>query len=382
MPPRPSTAKAVLSYVWVIGLLLFFVLLASNFATLYVVTPQIVEGIQQVRTGATTNPGLDLGNASWTFVSTSGGASGVFSSGFWSGSGGNPGGFLGIRLPAASDVGGGFWMQAFTATGSSPYAATVRFDYQMVQSTGVVVSLRMFVDRDPGNPVRELFATTVGSVGGWTPATTSDPLTGEFETRVDVSSAVRDPGAYYVKVWVTVVYPPGATGETIFGLDNFQLRWGTNAALVLFLIVPVPVVLARSRDPAPFTAYYALLAVALVASLVYQLAADARPLWRMMASRPEDLGGRLRARVGVVALAQTFLAIYFFQYVFIRILNFLGVPTPSPLSPVEFPRWFLVYELANASVWEEVITRVMMIGIPMFAVSIAIRTWQIGRAHV
>jgi len=376
-PPPGGAARSFLSVVWALSLVLFFVLLASNFVTLVAFSPTIFDGIRDVRTGSTVNAGFDAGDANWTFQAASGGIGGS-----WIASGGDPGGFLRSQFDAApSTTVSAFWIQPFNTFGSAPYRASLFLDYRVVQSGGGRVTLRAFLDRNAGPPVpgSEQYAIPQMAIAGWIPAEAPDPTTGDPTNRIDLGGAARDVGMYFLKVSLAVTFDTTATGPAVVDLDNLQVRWGSNAALVLFVIVPYPTVVLQTRDPVPFTLDYALVAAGLVAALALQLTLDARPLARVLHLPLRDLGPRLRARVGTIATFQTFLAVYFFQVMFILVLNALGVSTPSPIIPGEYAPWYLLYQLANASVYEEVITRVMIIGVPLFAASFAMRARWIAK---
>ncbi len=369
--PRVTTVRSFLSYAWLAGIVVFVLLLASNYAVLGAVTPTIVDGIRTLTTGSTPNPGLDSGSANWTFLSLGGNVTGG-----WSASGGNPGGFLSTRFaPLPSQTSRGVWSTRFNTAGSSPFAAVLRFDFQVLQMSAQAVSIEVFVETVPGRPfgypVYSIANTPVSSA--WTAATKIDPSTGSPTNRIDLGSAVQDPATYYLKLLISASFGASPSGDTVVGLDNVLVRWGTRAALNLFLLLP-PVALVVTRDQTVFLAYYALIAVSLVAALAVQLAVDVRPLTHLLRLPPEDLAGRLRARVGFTTLAQVFLASFFFQVMFILILNAVQVPTPSFLESNVFPPWYIVFSLANASVFEEVISRLLLIGLPLFAASLVLRT--------
>src|SRR3989344_2474966 len=144
-----------------------------------------------VVSGQTTNSGFDTGVSNWTFSSW---GNNISQSGGWQSSGGNPGGYAQINLPAARrQNSGGYWYQPFTTTVSNP-SATLTFDWRVPGFNGTPTSFRLyaFVDTTPGQPnVNQ----NIWDSGEITAATAwSSTVT------VDASSRVTSPGTYYLKV--------------------------------------------------------------------------------------------------------------------------------------------------------------------------------------
>lgn len=66
-----------------------------------------------------------------------------------------------------------------------------------------------------------------------------------------------------------------------------------------------------------------------------------------------------------ILIPKLFLAVLFFEVSYILILHLLGIEITAPDIESE-PLWSLTFGLVNASVYEELITRVLLIGLPLF----------------
>lgn len=134
----------------------------------------------------------------------------------------------------------------------------------------------------------------------------------------------------------------------------------------LFLIVPWIVELLEIGGLA-LTAYYLFLVVAIVGSF----------LWLIRKSLVRFLGElRLRSSSNghsplyiVGTLFFSLIALNFYYYI---ILGAVGIVPEIP-DFGDITIWETVFLLANASVWEELITRVLLIGVPLIFVDLARR---------
>lgn len=167
--------------------------------------------------GQTTNPGFDSGISNWTFASWEDATS---QSGNYRASGGNPGGYAEINLPASRrSSSGGYWYQSFTTTVSDP-TATLSFDWKVTNYNQAPRSFRVyaFVGSGSGPPDASQNVYDSGEITGTTAWGTSGDI--------DVSSKVTNPGTYYFKVAVFVQHQKNkTTGPYTAGFDNALLTW-------------------------------------------------------------------------------------------------------------------------------------------------------------
>lgn len=370
-PRQPPASYVLLNVAWIMALAGFFAILVIAIAGMFASLPEIAAGIGEIRRGETTDAGFDSGPGAWTFsMWTAVGATGSTPA-----TGGDPGGYASIELEGRDGAAvGGFWFQSFNTSGSSPYLAAVFLDYRVVQASSILdnVSVRVYVDTSPVLSLGEtpLWSVTLSSVTAWTTATSVYSPTGETIAAIDASSVVRTPGTYYVKIVALALNRAGAGAgtSTIVGLDNISLRWATNAYLDFVVIAPLPVLLYFTQDPTAFAVWTAVLVVAVAVSLLVLVFWDRGKLVSAIRAPAQHLPAKLRSRSAWVAVAQVFLAV-----VFLNILIGLLIQVPEPSFFQEVPGWYLLYILLNASVYEEIIFRVLIIGIPLLVGSLCLR---------
>ena len=350
-PPPPTHAGlSALSVLWTIALVLFVVFALLDFAGLLIGPSFVVPGIQSIASGETVNANVTSGNADWTFQALSGGPA----SGSWS-AGGGPGGpsdaHLSMTLGANQS---GMWYQPFRISGSGPYGGSVSLD-AVVQTAGslhgelVVAVEGTATGLDLANAVAVLFDN--GTAGR-----TTTPA-------FDVSAALPSPGLYYLKI---AFLATGATSTVTVGIDNAYLHWATDEFVVFYLPLPLPTVLAYSQNPLLFLGWYVFLVVAILAAAAYYLLRERRVLAQAFGAPLADVSARLRSRGAWVAIAQVWMAVSFVQIAIILALEAVGVPATSPIGqPTAASAWGFLYELANASVYEEVVFRALLIGLPL-----------------
>lgn len=362
---RPSTAgRSFLSVVWTLAIAGFLILVLLNLVGLYYGPTMVAPGIQNIDRGASTNPGLDAGSTGWSFTSISGGSVGSVA-----GAGGNPGPYLEMQLSPGSNV-RGMWTQTIVLSGSTPYAALFRLDV-FAQTTGasaltgrVVVAL----DTTPGAPsfANETIARTILWVNASTAWTTTDAI--------DLSGRTGDAGTYYLKVAFVATTVGGAT---TIGFDNLRLTWLTDAAVILWLPLPLPDALFVYQDPTLFLGYYGFLIAAITAAVLYHTVWERKSFVAAFTAPLPAIGKRLRSMNGWIATAQAWMAVTFFQVAVIFFLIFSGETPTTPIEVTPANTWVLLFDLANASVYEELVYRLLLIGVPMALGSLL---WNATRA--
>ncbi len=137
----------------------------------------------------------------------------------------------------------------------------------------------------------------------------------------------------------------------------------------LYLLLPYPVGEQFDASLEFFLAYYFLLLVGVLLAYGYYALKDG-PLTVQTFARPiADFGARFASRSAFLATGQVFLAVFFFQGLYLLVLWLSGVDTQVPTFPGFAPEWYEYFALANASVYEEVVTRWLYIGVPLFFVA-------------
>jgi len=134
----------------------------------------------------------------------------------------------------------------------------------------------------------------------------------------------------------------------------------------LYVLLPFPTGDTYDVSAGVFLVYYLLLIAAIVAAYVYYAVRDGRLTVKTFVRPIADLGPRLESRSAFLATGQVFLAVLLFQGIYLLALELAGFVPEVPTFPGTAPEWYPYYALANASVYEEIVTRWMFIGIPLF----------------
>jgi hypothetical protein len=168
---------------------------------------------------------------------------------------------------------------------------------------------------------------------------------------------------------------------------------GTYAAIVLFVLLAVNVVIALwgiglvyphmdseislyvitpfiieliSFSGLPFFLYYLFLAAAITLSFIWAIGKSARPLADETRLRYPSSGHSPLYMIGTM-----FMAVLSFNIIYYFIIMGSGANPAVPTSD-SAQLWELIYSFARASVWEEVVSRVLMIGIPLLIIGYAV----------
>lgn len=367
LPRPPSAARSVLSVLWTLALVGFLLFIAMNFAGLLLTPGYIVPGIQNIASGRIANEDLANGNANWTFFAlNSSSATGAYLP-----SGGNPDGFLQMTLPNGTNV-GGEWVQAVHIRGSAPFSAKMQLDVRIQTTGGAALNgaLVVTLERLP-QAIDMASAPAVVWLNRslpWSPTST-----------LDVSSAIGEPGTYYLKVAYIALVNGGVTQVSF---DNLHMAWDTDAAFYFYVPLPTPqllYLLYLSQDKTQFLAYYAFIMVAILASAIWYTWRDRKLTVQAFTAPLESIGERLRSHSTWVAVAQVWLATTFFQVSLIFLLTALGSQPTSPFVPTGTNAWTLLFDYSAASVFEELAFRAFLIGLPMALVAFVLRLIRSGR---
>ena len=152
------------------------------------------------------------------------------------------------------------------------------------------------------------------------------------------------------------------------------LIWGSSLVLpqtadpahgnTLFIILPIPnpiVDLVDLTGPA-FAAYQIFLVVSITACFGWMVYKSIKPFREELAFKLPKEGHSPLYVIGTI-----FFAVMAFNAVYVILLSILGVQLNTPdFGSKEL--WQLLHGLASASVWEELITRVLLIGVPLLVI--------------
>ena len=352
----------MLSVLWTLAMVGFLIFVITDFAALVVAPTVVVPGIQSIRSGQTVNSGFDFDAGNWTFDPSGTGASGAYRS-----AGGNLGGFLEMTLPSAGAH--GYWWQAFRVDGSVPFTGAVHLDLEIA---GGLNSGRLIVAVDSANspPDPNVAIGFVRFTG---------PTSWTAMPRFLADGRLADPGLYYLKI---AFFADSATGPVSVGLDNVRLAWTTDAAVVVYIPAPAPIVILFTQDQTLFIAYFAFIAAVILLVAGYHLVRERREVWTAFRAPLEAIGTRLKSRSAWIALGQVWMAATFFQVVFFYLVLAAGISPSSPVQPTLQTGWYWLYALANAGVYEEFAFRLLLIGLPMAIGSVALRVLEVNRHGV
>ena len=154
------------------------------------------------------------------------------------------------------------------------------------------------------------------------------------------------------------------------------LIWGSSVVLPialnptqgssLFLIIPWtdPLLIIADLTGVAFALYYLMLIFAITGSFVWLI-------WKSRVAFKDEISFRpLRKGHSPLYIVGTiFFAVLAFDTIYAILLSLLGIQFITPDFP-SLELWQLLQGLASASVWEELIVRVLYIGVPLFAIDL------------
>lgn len=156
-----------------------------------------------------------------------------------------------------------------------------------------------------------------------------------------------------------------------------ELVAGSLQEQPIFIIFPTLAALFYLTGTTTILTYFILILAAIFFIYIHLAISDGKGVLRLIASPITSVLPRLRSKNRWTMVAQLFLAVTFFQFAYIVLLQGLGVQTNAPPGLTNEPTWLLMFDLANASVYEEIISRVALIGLPMFIGSILVRSMSL-----
>ena len=154
----------------------------------------------------------------------------------------------------------------------------------------------------------------------------------------------------------------------LVSLNVAILIWGVTLVLPetathtihLFLVIPFLVDFASLTGDG-FALYYLLIVAAIIVSFIIMMVRS------LPALRKEAAMQKVEEHSPAYVIATLFFAVIGFNLLFNIIIVLFGY---NPVTPPAEPLWVSLYSLANASVYEELIIRVLYIGLPLMIIAL------------
>jgi hypothetical protein len=141
-----------------------------------------------------------------------------------------------------------------------------------------------------------------------------------------------------------------------------------NHSYALYVIAPVLMLVGEVSGDA-LAAYYMFVVAAILASAVWLFLTSYKGFHRELTMKAEP-----RKHSALFDLCGLMFAVLFMNVIIVLLTEaFSGEPI-SPVEDVEL--WEMLFLLANASVWEELIVRVLLIGLPLLLIHLATHRLQ------
>ncbi len=151
--------------------------------------------------------------------------------------------------------------------------------------------------------------------------------------------------------------------EAITAVWGIPIVWDHLPTYTHHLFVVIPKVVSFFKFSGPAVQIYYLLILVGVLACVYQLFRTSyRP------TKEEGLEGL--KNTSLYETFALFAALFFVECVLLFILHLAGVDTSSPLDE---DQWEQMFELLNAAIYEELICRVLYLGLPMMVIALILK---------
>jgi len=151
----------------------------------------------------------------------------------------------------------------------------------------------------------------------------------------------------------------------LYAIPTVGAHWAEIQALP-FIIIPYPVALAQLEGYAA-AAYWVFLVVAFFLALVWFVWPERKKLKDLVYDTLPFVRSPSRSnKTTFVLVAQMFLAILFFDTIYYFFIEIGGASPSTPAFPTEL--WKNLYDFLNASVWEEIAARILLIGAPLLVI--------------
>ncbi len=139
----------------------------------------------------------------------------------------------------------------------------------------------------------------------------------------------------------------------------------------MIIITPRLVEIGRISGDA-LGAYYLLIVAAILMSAIWLFLTSARSFKKELGMKAEP-----RKHSAIFDLCGLMFAVLFLNVAVVIVMGIFDSEVTSPVEDTDL--WELLFLLANASVWEELIVRVLMIGLPLIGIDLLRRAFS-GRA--
>jgi hypothetical protein len=139
----------------------------------------------------------------------------------------------------------------------------------------------------------------------------------------------------------------------------------------IYVITPFIVTLARLGGGL-FFLYYVFLTVAIVGSFIWMLKKSFAPLSEEMLVKTPTRGHSPLYVIGTI-----FMAVLSFNIIFYLFVQSSGASPTTPSFDTQ-ELWQIIYGFAEASVWEEVVSRILLIGLPLLLIDGLLRSKNPG----
>jgi hypothetical protein len=139
--------------------------------------------------------------------------------------------------------------------------------------------------------------------------------------------------------------------------------------VTVYVLAPFPLGLFSFNEPSWFILYYVFLVMAIAVSLTLAIVLDGKKLVSDMISSVRDGRLKLSTNTSWAIIGQLFCVYLFLVTAYLIFLSMFDVDTTSPPMS-DIPVWYLLFELANASVYEEIATRLVFLGLPLFLIAL------------
>ncbi|MBU4189463.1 MAG: CPBP family intramembrane metalloprotease, partial [Candidatus Thermoplasmatota archaeon] len=139
-----------------------------------------------------------------------------------------------------------------------------------------------------------------------------------------------------------------------------------NASWTFFIITPymIPVFCFKGYY---LLGYYLFVVSAILLSFVYMIKKEGKQAFHLYSKFFEKTKHNNNS---FFLIPQIFLGLVFFDYAYDYIIRFYIHVTPKTPSFGTMPLWKLMFSLSNASVHEEIVSRIMLIGIPLLLIDV------------
>lgn len=211
-----------------------------------------------------------------------------------------------------------------------------------------------------------------------------------------------EPDAWVHQSWDPQQYRKARREEQRSALKRILKQFGAGSSLMLFIYLGLAWVVLIFMSPdimnqlyvrttylyiitpslvpilniggAALVAYFILLALAITISYFYTMGEST------VKTLGEIADGEPRKHSTILTIGGLVFAILLIDFVYYIILQLAGVSTNAPNFGAE-PFWASVFGFAQASVWEEIITRVLLIGVPLLWIDLLLRRKALLPAH-